>query len=124
MSLTRKQAELLTFIDGYIKEHHGVAPSYDEMVEALDLNSKNGPHRLLTALEERGFIRRIKHRARAIEVLRLPVANSAAPSLDQARAILAEADRLYSTYGLKAEAPECGAWINSVRDWLAGRPAT
>jgi len=72
MSLTPKQAELLTFIDGYMKKHHGIAPSFVEMVAALGLKSNNGPHRLLNALEERGFIRRIPHRARAIEVLRFP----------------------------------------------------
>jgi repressor LexA len=74
--LTRKQHELLTFIDQRIRES-GISPSFDEMKEALDLRSKSGIHRLITALEERGFIRRLPHRARALEVLRLP--ESAAP---------------------------------------------
>jgi repressor LexA len=69
--LTRKQHELLMFIHERIKET-GVSPSFDEMKEALDLASKSGIHRLITALEERGFIRRLAHRARALEVIKLP----------------------------------------------------
>jgi repressor LexA len=69
--LTRKQHELLMFIHERIKEA-GVSPSFDEMKEALDLASKSGIHRLITALEERGFIRRLPHRARALEVVKLP----------------------------------------------------
>lgn len=69
--LTRKQYELLIFIDQRLKAN-GVSPSFDEMKEALDLKSKSGIHRLITGLEERGFIRRLAHRARAIEVLKLP----------------------------------------------------
>lgn len=69
--LTRKQYDLLLFIDRHLKDH-GVSPSFDEMKEALDLKSKSGIHRLIMALEERGFIRRLAHRARALEVLRLP----------------------------------------------------
>ncbi|MBM3564911.1 MAG: transcriptional repressor LexA [Alphaproteobacteria bacterium] len=69
--LTRKQHELLMFIDRRLKDS-GVSPSFDEMKEALDLKSKSGIHRLITGLEERGFIRRLAHRARALEVLRLP----------------------------------------------------
>ena len=69
--LTEKQRELLVFISDRLKDT-GVSPSFDEMKEALDLRSKSGIHRLITALEERGFIRRLPHRARALEVLRLP----------------------------------------------------
>jgi repressor LexA len=69
--LTRKQLELLEFIDARMRRD-GVPPSFDEMKEALALRSKSGIHRLITALEERGFIRRLPHRARAIEVIRLP----------------------------------------------------
>ncbi|MBL8660843.1 MAG: transcriptional repressor LexA [Rhodospirillales bacterium] len=69
--LTKKQYDLLLFIDRRLKEH-GVAPSFDEMKEALGLRSKSGIHRLMTGLEERGFIRRLPHRARALEVIRLP----------------------------------------------------
>ena len=69
--LTRKQSELLRFINERMKET-GVPPSFDEMKDALDLRSKSGIHRLIIALEERGFIRRLPNRARAIEVLRMP----------------------------------------------------
>ena len=69
--LTRKQLELLRFIDERLKEA-GIPPSFDEMKDALDLRSKSGIHRLITALEERGFIRRLPNRARAIEVIKLP----------------------------------------------------
>jgi repressor LexA len=69
--LTRKQYELLMFIDRHVKSH-GVSPSFDEMKEALSLKSKSGIHRLITGLEERGFIRRLAHRARALEVIKLP----------------------------------------------------
>ncbi|MFZ5608891.1 MAG: transcriptional repressor LexA [Pseudomonadota bacterium] len=71
--LTRKQHDLLLFIDRRLKQA-GVSPSFDEMKEALGLKSKSGIHRLITALEERGFIRRLAHRARALEVVRLPEA--------------------------------------------------
>lgn len=71
--LTRKQLELLDFIRLRI-EADGVPPSFDEMKDALDLKSKSGIHRLITALEERGFIRRLAHRARALEIVKLPEA--------------------------------------------------
>ena len=71
--LTRKQLELLRFVHERLKET-GVPPSFDEMKDALDLRSKSGIHRLITALEERGFIRRLANRARAIEVIKLPEA--------------------------------------------------
>jgi repressor LexA len=75
--LTAKQKELLLYIHERIKET-GVSPSFDEMKEALDLASKSGIHRLITALEERGFLRRLPHRARALEVLKMP--DSATPA--------------------------------------------
>jgi repressor LexA len=71
--LTRKQLELLDFINKRMTRD-GVPPSFDEMKEALDLRSKSGIHRLITALEERGFIRRLPHRARALEIVKLPEA--------------------------------------------------
>ena len=71
--LTRKQLELLEFIQKRMARD-GVPPSFDEMKDALDLRSKSGIHRLITALEERGFIRRLAHRARAIEIVKLPEA--------------------------------------------------
>jgi repressor LexA len=81
--LTAKQHELLVFIDRHLRKT-GCSPSFEEMKEALDLRSKSGIHRLITALEERGFLRRHKHRARALEVVRLsedllPPARDAAP---------------------------------------------
>lgn len=75
--LTRKQHELLMFIHERMKES-GIPPSFDEMKDALDLASKSGIHRLITALEERGFIRRLPNRARALEVVRLPDSMNAA----------------------------------------------
>jgi len=69
--LTRKQHELLMYINRFIGET-GTSPSFDEMKDALDLKSKSGIHRLVSGLEERGFLRRLPHRARALEVLRLP----------------------------------------------------
>jgi repressor LexA len=69
--LTAKQRELLIFIDQRLKSD-GISPSFDEMREALDLKSKSGVHRLISALEERGFIRRLPNRARALEVMKLP----------------------------------------------------
>jgi len=74
--LTRKQHELLTFIDKHLRET-GFSPSFEEMKEALNLKSKSGIHRLITALEERGFLKRRAHRARALEVTRLPEAGAA-----------------------------------------------
>ena len=71
--LTRKQRDLLEFIHRRV-QRDGVPPSFDEMKEALDLRSKSGIHRLITALEERGFIRRLAHRARAIEIVKMPEA--------------------------------------------------
>lgn len=69
--LTRKQHQLLLYINDYLSDT-GTSPSFDEMKEALGLKSKSGIHRLVTGLEERGFIRRLPHRARALEVLKLP----------------------------------------------------
>jgi repressor LexA len=77
--LTRKQHELLLYIDKHLSES-GVSPSFEEMKEALDLKSKSGVHRLISALEERGFIRRLANRARALEVLKMPEMKAAAPA--------------------------------------------
>jgi repressor LexA len=75
--LTAKQRELLLFIDDRLRDG-GISPSFDEMREALDLKSKSGVHRLISALEERGFIRRLPNRARALEVVKLPEARPTA----------------------------------------------
>jgi repressor LexA len=77
--LTKKQLDLLSFIHKRV-QRDGVPPSFDEMKLALDLRSKSGIHRLITALEERGFIRRLAHRARAIEVVKLPESLGGAPN--------------------------------------------
>src|SRR3954471_3836993 len=69
--LTRKQSELLTYIHGRLAES-GISPSFEEMKDALALKSKSGVHRLISALEERGFIRRLANRARALEIVRMP----------------------------------------------------
>src|SRR6476661_6235308 len=81
--LTAKQRELLLFIDGRLGRT-GVSPSFDEMREALELKSKSGVHRLISALEERRFIRRLPNRARALEVLRMP--ETASPTIATATA--------------------------------------
>ncbi|PSL20661.1 transcriptional repressor LexA [Shimia abyssi] len=77
--LTKKQLDLLEFIHERMTRD-GVPPSFDEMKDALDLRSKSGIHRLITALEERGFIRRLAHRARAIEIVKLPESMGGAPT--------------------------------------------
>jgi repressor LexA len=83
--LTRKQHQLLMFIHERLQEA-GVPPSFDEMKDALELKSKSGIHRLITALEERGFIRRLPNRARALEILKLPEASGAVAAVTAAPA--------------------------------------
>ncbi len=82
--LTRKQLDLLKFIHARVQAE-GVPPSFDEMKEALNLRSKSGIHRLIMALEERGFIRRLAHRARAVEVVKLAEGMEAAPAANVIR---------------------------------------
>ena len=104
--LTRKQHELITFIQNRL-EASGISPSFEEMKEALDLKSKSGVHRLISALEERGFIRRLPNRARALEVIKTPegsVAKSAPRAAANANDSLAP---------LRAPAPR-GAPTNDV----------
>ena len=93
--LTRKQYELLMFIHERVRES-GVPPSFDEMKEALDLKSKSGIHRLITALEERGFLRRMEKRARALEVLKLPdnMAETVRPATTRSQALRSVPSRL------------------------------
>src|SRR5438270_1675675 len=79
LMLTKKQHELLLFINRRLAES-GICPSFDEMKEALGLKSKSGVHRLITGLEERGFIRRLAHRARALEIARLPESMATGPT--------------------------------------------
>jgi repressor LexA len=85
--LTRKQHELLTYINERLAET-GVSPSFEEMKDALDLKSKSGVHRLISALEERGFIRRLPNRARALEITRMPDVKGAAAAPAPAPAAL------------------------------------
>jgi len=82
--LTKKQRELLMFINQRLTAT-GVSPSFDEMKDALCLKSKSGIHRLVSGLEERGFIRRLPHRARALEVVRLPEQSAVAAPAERAR---------------------------------------
>lgn len=82
--LTRKQRELLLFINQRLTAT-GVSPSFDEMKDALNLKSKSGIHRLVSGLEERGFIRRLPHRARALEVVKLPEESAAPPAAERSR---------------------------------------
>src|SRR3954447_18735789 len=77
--LTRKQSELLTYIHAQLSES-GISPSFEEMKDALSLKSKSGVHRLISALEERGFIRRLANRARALEILRMPDGRAGIPA--------------------------------------------
>ncbi len=88
--LTRKQHELLTYIHEHLTAN-GVSPSFEEMKEALELKSKSGVHRLISALEERGFIRRLPNRARALEVMRMPDVKAGIASLPKPPARMPEA---------------------------------
>ncbi|WP_428374945.1 transcriptional repressor LexA [Lichenicoccus sp.] len=110
--LTRKQHELLGFIDRHLKET-GFSPSFDEMKDALHLRSKSGIHRLISALEERGFLSRRHHRARALEVLRLPDRPGAGAGAEAAAADAAEAPES----GMSPESgisPESGTFSPNV----------
>jgi repressor LexA len=113
--LTRKQHELLMFIHERMKEA-GIPPSFDEMKDALDLRSKSGIHRLITALEERGFIRRLPNRARALEVIKLP--DSMNPSLGGRKAKF-EPNVIEGNLGRVAQMP---ARANAGSSGEAGRP--
>ena len=126
--LTRKQHELLMFIHERMKES-GIPPSFDEMKDALDLRSKSGIHRLITALEERGFIRRLPNRARALEVIKLP--DSMNPSLGGRKARF-EPNVIEGNLGRVAVPPPRSApqmpGMSDVgrppsRSWAASRPA-
>jgi len=116
--LTRKQHELLMFIHDRMKES-GIPPSFDEMKDALDLKSKSGIHRLITALEERGFIRRLPNRARALEVIKLP--DSMNPSLGGRRAKF-EPSVIEGTLGRVAAPPARPGPAPAMPGTEAGRP--
>jgi repressor LexA len=116
--LTRKQHELLMFIHERMKES-GIPPSFDEMKDALDLRSKSGIHRLITALEERGFIRRLPNRARALEVIKLP--DSMNPSLGGRKARF-EPSVIEGNLG-RVAAPPARPSARMPGESEAGRPA-
>ena len=104
--LTKKQLDLLSFIHQRV-QRDGVPPSFDEMKLALDLRSKSGIHRLITALEERGFIRRLAHRARAIEVVKLPESLGGAPGPTPRR-------RLRRNRSPRITRSMCRSWAGSL----------
>jgi len=118
--LTRKQFELLRFIHERLKEA-GVPPSFDEMKDALDLRSKSGIHRLITALEERGFIRRLPNRARAIEVIKLP--DSVAHGIGGTRARGFTPSVIEGNLGRVRAAPDDDSGRSSVAVPVMGRIA-
>lgn len=103
--LTRKQLDLLKFIHARV-QRDGVPPSFDEMKDALDLRSKSGIHRLITALEERGFIRRLAHKARAIEIVKLPDAMELSGNPPEIAAEEDDAPRSAQTLGMTANVNE------------------
>ncbi|WP_319773975.1 transcriptional repressor LexA [Breoghania sp.] len=111
--LTRKQFELLMFIHERLKET-GVPPSFDEMKDALDLRSKSGIHRLITALEERGFIRRLPNRARALEVVRLP--DSVSPGFAAQRGRGFSPSVIEGSLGKASEPPKPNTSSHAVED--------
>jgi repressor LexA len=105
--LTKKQLDLLDFIHTRV-QRDGVPPSFDEMKEALDLRSKSGIHRLITALEERGFIRRLAHRARALEIIKLP------------ESMVSEVSHGFTPRVIEGEKPETGQPANAMAVTPAG----
>jgi repressor LexA len=122
--LTRKQHELLSYIEAHCRET-GTSPSFEEMKEALNLKSKSGIHRLVTALEERGFIRRHAHRARALEVVRVPEYLS--PRRGTARraepVLVGEAGGNVMTFSRRAEpAPRAAGTVPILGRIAAGLP--
>ena len=112
--LTRKQHDLLLYINKSLK-NEGISPSFDEMKDALGLRSKSGIHRLITALEERGFIRRLPHRARALEVLKLPEAMAHAGGF--------QPSIVSSTPGQRLPAQPVAASVENITMPLIGRIA-
>jgi repressor LexA len=123
--LTRKQLELLVFINERLRET-GVPPSFDEMKDALDLASKSGIHRLILALEERGFIRRLANRARALEVIKLPESSTPAPKPRQGfspSVIEGSLGKTAPAAPLRAPAPQAANDSSSVSIPVMGRIA-
>ena len=120
--LTRKQHELLIFIYRHLSKN-GVSPSFDEMKDALGLRSKSGIHRLISGLQERGFIRRLPHRARAIEILRLPEdATPAKPAPAGFRPQVIEGDRRGPLAGSDSPPPSDAVELPLYGRIAAGTP--
>jgi repressor LexA len=119
--LTRKQHELLLFIHKHFTST-GFCPSFEEMRTALDLKSKSGIHRLITALEERGFLRRRAHRARALEVVRLPEELTRAPRIEPARAEVASLDSFRAQKAAVAAARAASMSLPMMGRIAAGTP--
>jgi repressor LexA len=115
--LTRKQHELLSYIDRHLKET-GVSPSFEEMKDALQLRSKSGIHRLISALEERGFLRRHHHRARALEVVRLPE-NFAAPMMAAAKAEPGRAESNFTPNVIRGDFSRSVPGVRAAQDATA-----
>lgn len=120
--LTKKQYELLLLIDQRITDT-GVPPSFDEMKDALGLKSKSGIHRLISGLEERGFIRRLAHRARALEVLKMPENIERARSADDGSTAPAPANVIRGEFGAKPHAAHTGTSENTSELPMLGRIA-
>lgn len=122
--LTKKQYELLVLIDQRIKDA-GVPPSFDEMKDALGLKSKSGIHRLISGLEERGFIRRLAHRARALEVLKMPENIERAKQATDTPASNETANVIRGEFGAKPQAAHTssGGGANATELPMLGRIA-
>jgi len=118
--LTRKQQELLVYLDARLRDG-GVSPSFEEMKDALGLKSKSGVHRLVEALEERGFIRRLPNRARALEVLRGPTARPVAPGGSEASGG-APGNVVHADFGARRGAVGGGVELQLVGRIAAGQP--
>lgn len=118
--LTRKQQELLVYLDARLRDG-GVSPSFEEMKDALGLKSKSGVHRLVEALEERGFIRRLPNRARALEVLRGPTARPVAPG-GAAEAGAPHDNVIHADFGARRAAASGGVELALVGRIAAGQP--
>ncbi len=112
--LTKKQSELLLFINRHLAQH-GASPSFDEMKDALNLKSKSGIHRLITGLEERGFIRRLAHRARALEVIRLPETLVSAGNSETSRPFAAPQPTPEPRSGFTPPEPRSGFTPNVIK---------
>jgi len=120
--LTRKQHELLLYINRHLRET-GVSPSFEEMKAALGLKSKSGIHRLITGLEERGFIRRLAYRARALEVLRMPEDATAEGKSTPRAAGISEANVIRGDFKRPARETRLGADADTIQMPLYGRIA-